>query len=92
MDFNKTITGGSLSLFLLSTDGCHLCHEAEGLLQQLAIDYELVDIIEDAHLVELYGDKIPVLIFEGAEQALFWPFETQQIEQYLIYYGINPSK
>lgn len=78
-------------LTLLSTDGCHLCHQAEHLLQQLSFLYDVVDIITDDDLVALYGDKIPVLMYEGAEQALFWPFYPEQIKQYIEIYGIDQS-
>ena len=79
-------------LFLLSTDGCHLCEVAKSLLDQLHLQYELVDIIEEQQLVDLYGDKIPVLMAETAEQALFWPFEQEQIKQYIEFYGISSTE
>ena len=77
------------SLFLLSTEGCHLCEQAQGYLNELQLGFEVVDIIEDEQLVDLYGDKIPVLMSEGAEQALFWPFGKEQISQYVEFYGIS---
>ncbi|NVK24141.1 MAG: glutaredoxin family protein [Gammaproteobacteria bacterium] len=79
-------------LALLSTDGCHLCEDAKRLLNDLQITFELVDIIDDEELIAAYGDKIPVLMFEGAQQALFWPFNNEQIEQYLSFYGISSTQ
>ena len=79
------------NLYLLTTDGCHLCDIAKAMCLKLGIDVELVDIIEDDSLVDLYGDKIPVLIADKAQQALFWPFEQEQIEQYIEVYGINSN-
>jgi len=79
-------------LALLSTDGCHLCDDAKALLEEFSISYELVDIIEDEALVAHYGDKIPVLMAEGAEQALFWPFSIEQIKQYVDFYGISSTQ
>lgn len=79
-------------LFLLSTDGCHLCEVAKSLLEQNNTEYEIVDIIEDQQLIDAYGDKIPVLMAEGAEQALFWPFEQEQIRQYIEFYGISSTE
>lgn len=80
------------ALFLLSTDGCHLCEVAKSLLEQLKLAHEVVDIIEEQQLVELYGDKIPVLMAEGAEQALFWPFQQEQVKQYIEFYGISSTE
>ena len=80
------------TLFLLSTDGCHLCEVAKTLLKAMELEYELVDIIDDDQLVESYGDKIPVLMAEQAQQALFWPFQQEQIKQYIEFYGISSTK
>ena len=79
-------------LFLLSTDGCHLCEVAKSLLDGMNLEYEVVDIIEEQQLVDLYGDKIPVLMAEGTESALFWPFEQDQIKQYIEFYGISSTE
>lgn len=79
-------------LFLLSTDGCHLCEVAKSLLEQSNMEFEVVDIIEEQQLIDLYGDKIPVLMAEGAEQALFWPFEQEQVKQYTEFYGISSTE
>ena len=79
------------TLFLLSTSGCHLCEVAQRELDNMRLKYEIIDIIDDEQLVANYGDKIPVLIVEKAEQALFWPFESQQIKQYIDHYGISST-
>lgn len=78
-----------MALFLLSTDGCHLCEAAAKMLKVLELPFEIVDIVEDDQLIQVYGDKIPVLIADGAEQALFWPFEEEQLKQYVEFYGIS---
>lgn len=80
------------SIFLLTTDGCHLCEVAKAHCQELGVTPEFVDIVEDEQLVELYGDKIPVLIADNAEMALFWPFEKEQIKEYIEVYGINSNQ
>lgn len=75
------------TVFLYSTDGCHLCEDAKTICASLNIQPELVDIVEDDQLVEAYGDKIPVIMVEGAEQALFWPFGEFELTQYLSYFN-----
>lgn len=77
------------SLNLLSTQGCHLCSLAIKLLNDSGTSFSIIDIVFDDQLVKNYGDKIPVLIADNAEQALFWPFDIQQIEQYKEHYGIS---
>ncbi|MEJ6077989.1 glutaredoxin family protein [Vibrio sp. 1-Bac 57] len=67
---------------LYHTDGCHLCEQAMALLVQCQVDYVLVDIISEQHLVDSFGIRIPVL--ENAKgQHLDWPFTLSQIEQFL---------
>lgn len=61
------------------------------MLSNIKLPFEKIDIIENEELVDAYGDRIPVLAIEHAQQVLFWPFGPQQIEQYLAHYGINPS-
>lgn len=80
------------NLFLLSTDGCHLCEVAKSLLEQMKLEYEVVDIIEEQQLIDLYGDKIPVLMAEASQQALFWPFEQEHVKQYIEFYGISSTE
>jgi len=72
---------------LYSSEGCHLCEQAFELCQQadIANVVEIIDIVDDEKLVELYGISIPVLENIATAQKLFWPFTlkqiTEQIEQ-----------
>lgn len=69
-------------LTLLGTRGCHLCDEAEVLLQQVAaaraIDWRYCDIALDEALVERYGTRIPVLRADDGRE-LGWPFSLLDI-------------
>ena len=73
---------------LLGTLGCHLCEVAEGVLMPLVYEdgllVELVDIADREELAEAYGLRIPVLrrIDTGAE--LDWPFDTEQVADFLL--------
>jgi glutaredoxin len=67
------------TLTLYSTDACHLCEQAKGLVDEALRAYgdcrlEVVDVSEDDALFERYGWHIPVLRIDDAE--LFWPFDT----------------
>lgn len=69
-------------LTLYGTTGCHLCDQAEALLQQAAraraIEWRYVDIALDDALVAQYGPRIPVLLSAGG-QELGWPFSLLDI-------------
>jgi hypothetical protein len=85
-----------LAILLLSTQACHLCELAQQVLQQafslpevqvLAQQHELQifleDIIDNANWLELYGDKIPVLLDEDSNLSLHWPFDVNQVVHWL---------
>jgi hypothetical protein len=76
-----------VSLILYSTDGCHLCEEAEALLQAAAreraeLRWRVVDIASDDQLFERYGWLIPVLA-SAAGTELRWPFDAGALDRFL---------
>jgi hypothetical protein len=81
-------------LILYSTDGCHLCEEAEALLRaQQAhnkdLGWQVVDIANDDVLFDRYGWLIPVLrkadavTTDTAASELRWPFDAQALSEFL---------
>ena len=74
-----------ITLYLYGTENCHLCEEAEKLVQsfipfsKMPIKLAHRDIIENDTWYELYETKIPVL--ENAETGVVinWPFTTNEI-------------
>jgi hypothetical protein len=67
------------SIILYTTSACHLCEQAEHVLERLQASGEVrltvqkVDIADDEALLAAYGSRIPVLARQdGAE--LDWPF------------------
>ncbi|WP_084715906.1 glutaredoxin family protein [Vibrio galatheae] len=77
---------------LYSTEGCHLCEMAFGLIQQLNISnqVDVVDIAFDDELFSRYGVTIPVLNYQGNE--LNWPFDLEQLQVWLDENGITNNK
>jgi hypothetical protein len=74
-------------LILYSTEGCHLCEEAEALLRGLqsydaSLRWQVVDIALDDALFERYGWLIPVLR-DASERELRWPFDGAQLVEFL---------
>ena len=68
-------------LTLYGTEGCHLCHEAQSLLQKTGVTWQDVDIIDHEHLLHRYETRIPVL--QSQNRELDWPFTQQDVLQFL---------
>ncbi|TAN47525.1 MAG: glutaredoxin family protein [Methylococcaceae bacterium] len=65
-------------LTLYGTAGCHLCEEAQDLLEALSLPAHHVDVAGDEDLLERYGVRIPVIRrTDGAE--LGWPFTAADL-------------
>ena len=58
-----------------SRPGCHLCEEALAVVAKVCADvgeiYDVVNIDDDATLVERYGEEVPVTFVDG-KQHDFW--------------------
>ncbi|MCL2919748.1 glutaredoxin family protein [Shewanella litorisediminis] len=67
---------------LYHTDGCHLCHLAEALLQEAGVTCVMVDICDDESLAERYGVRIPVLLRKQDGAELGWPFELVDVTSF----------
>lgn len=67
---------------LFGTQGCHLCEDAERLLMQLRMEYQLKDVIENVQWQERYALKIPVLLHVRSQRQLDWPFDAQQLQTF----------
>lgn len=69
-------------LILYGTQGCHLCDQAEALMEQAgasrAVEWQYVDIALNEKLVEKYSTRIPVLV-TGEGQEIGWPFSLLDI-------------
>ncbi|USE39470.1 glutaredoxin family protein [Endozoicomonas sp. SCSIO W0465] len=76
-----------LQLTLYTTSGCHLCEEAEEMLNllqnQQICRWVAVEISEDDFLVDRYGVRIPVIATEGGRE-LGWPFTAVALNDWLI--------
>ncbi len=73
-------------LILYTSVGCHLCEEAERIIEQVLPGYPQltlthVDIADDAELMDRYGVRIPVVAAGGRE--LGWPFDETALRRFL---------
>lgn len=78
-----------VELLFYTTDGCHLCEEAEALLLQLlatnpsSCTIEVIDIVEDDELVNRYGERIPVVVRVDSGKEVGWPFDLAVLEDFV---------
>ena len=70
-----------MSLTLYTSPGCHLCEQAEEILDYVGVAFTAVDISTDVDLVRQYGVRIPVL--QRSDKAeLGWPFDSLDVERF----------
>ncbi|MGL6519951.1 glutaredoxin family protein [Aeromonas dhakensis] len=71
-------------LTLFHTDGCHLCEQAWGLVEQagLAGRTRRCDILDDTDWLEAYRVRIPV-VRDEAGRELGWPFTLAELQAWL---------
>lgn len=76
-----------MELTFYTTEGCHLCEEAEALLVQVQlprpVPVSAVDISECPDLVERYGTRIPVLRRSDSGRELSWPFSAEDVQHFV---------
>lgn len=75
------------ALILYSTLGCHLCENAKQVLwpvlSETGLQLQEVDIADDDQLQEQYGIRIPVVRLQNATEDLGWPFDDDDLRNYL---------
>jgi len=72
-------------LLLYYTEHCHLCDEAEMLLQTAGLGnaYRKVEIDDDPELLARYEIHIPVLKRVDDEMELYWPFGQVELAKFM---------
>ncbi|MGZ4979123.1 MAG: glutaredoxin family protein [Methylobacter sp.] len=69
---------------LFGTSGCHLCEQAEVIVNARVPDgVEYVDIAEQEQWQEQYAIRIPVLYDSETKQELGWPFDQADVEGFI---------
>jgi hypothetical protein len=75
----------SVLFYLYSSEGCHLCEQAQDIIASIIPDSQIsiIDIVDDEvagkDLTQLYGVHIPVLERLSDNTQLFWPFNKSQV-------------
>jgi hypothetical protein len=78
--------GGRARIELLTRDGCSLCSPARASVARIAGEAGLPwierDVDADPDLADAYGDRVPVVLLDGAEHA-YWRVEEQRLRDAL---------
>jgi glutaredoxin len=60
---------------IYSRNGCHLCDDAfntlESMREELNIEIDVIDIDQNAELVKLYSDQVPVIHIDGMHHDFY---------------------
>ena len=73
-----------MHLILFGTSGCHLCEQAELIINACVPEgVETVDIAEQEQWQEQYAERIPVLYHPETKQELGWPFDQGEVEEFI---------
>jgi glutaredoxin len=63
------------TITIYSRHGCHLCDDAqrtlESLREELNFEIEVIYIDEDAELIKLYSDQVPVIQIDGVHHDFY---------------------
>ncbi|MGA5303538.1 glutaredoxin family protein [Nucisporomicrobium flavum] len=66
-------------LTLISRTGCHLCEEAEQVLDRIAAGgWTRVEVSDSIELERDYGDRVPVVLLDGKEHG-YWRIEEERL-------------
>ena len=77
-----------IRFLLLGTSGCHLCEQAEQIINDilpnnLELTIETIDIAEHEQWQEEYAIRIPVLYHPESKNELGWPFDQTHVIQFI---------
>ncbi|CAG1770941.1 hypothetical protein BAC3_01442 [uncultured bacterium] len=83
-----------MRLILLGTSGCHLCEEAETIIQAclLNIAIEKIDIAEQEHWQADYAIRIPVLLDLDSQKELAWRFDKDDVTAFVGANKLAPTQ
>ncbi|MGW3654083.1 glutaredoxin family protein [Streptomyces sp. NPDC000878] len=71
---------------LIRKPGCHLCDDAQGVVEKvcadLGVSWEQKDITQDEELHRQYWEQIPVVLIDGAQHT-FWRVNEERLRKAL---------
>ena len=79
----------NIELTLIGKPGCHLCDDAEAVIDEVLKDLELhisvekKNILEDEALFARYSEEIPVLLINGKVHN-YWRIDPERLRSALV--------
>ncbi len=58
-----------MHVVFITRQGCHLCDQALGILEELSLHPEVLDVDADDELYRLYDFRVPVVLVDGVVVA-----------------------
>ncbi|MFE1928413.1 glutaredoxin family protein [Streptomyces asoensis] len=84
--FGRKAAPGARSVTLIRKSGCHLCDDAERVIErvcrELGVSWEQKDIADDQELYDQYWEQIPVVLVDG-RQHTFWRVDEGRLRKEL---------
>ncbi|KQX70721.1 MULTISPECIES: glutaredoxin family protein [unclassified Streptomyces] len=84
--FRRKAATGERSVTLIRKSGCHLCDDAERVIEkvcgELGVSWEQKDIADDPQLYDQYWEQIPVVLVDG-RQHTFWRVDESRLRKEL---------
>jgi hypothetical protein len=77
-----------MQLLLFGTSGCHLCEQAEAIIDEYRrtdkeLKIHIIDIAEQELWQYLYAVRIPVLHDPETLTDISWPFDLAAVEKFI---------
>ncbi|MDD2760025.1 MAG: glutaredoxin family protein [Methylomonas sp.] len=69
---------------LFGTDACHLCEQAELMLQEMGLSFDKREVLLDENWLRQYGLRIPVLFDQVSASELAWPFSKEDLAEFIM--------
>lgn len=80
---------GNIELTLIGKPGCHLCEDAEAVIDkvlnglELQIPIDKKNILDDEALFARYSEEIPVLLINGKVHN-YWRIDPERLRSALV--------
>jgi glutaredoxin len=80
------MVGMAHQVTVMTRVGCHSCDKAEAdvarICAELGVEWSATDVDGDAELRAEYGDRVPVIVIDGAEHG-YWQVEEDRFRRAL---------
>lgn len=80
-------TNAMKKILLYTAEACHLCEMAVEQIEQSEVFEQCllteIDIASDVDLLRQFATQVPVMSVVGSQDYLYWPFDHQDVTNWL---------